>query len=161
MANHPDDLLSAYIDNELSANDRMRIEEHLGSCDQCQSLLDELREMQLQVIKNYLAIDAPFDFEQRVLKTIENKTASPSLTKVWFALPAAAIVCFIGIGLVVGALFLKLSSWVIKILVALTYVLSSVVTSLPTLLAATILFSIFVLVVASFSLRRLLRTTTN
>lgn len=37
---HPDELLSALIDDELSARDAARVREHLASCDECAAALD-------------------------------------------------------------------------------------------------------------------------
>ncbi|MBI2535380.1 MAG: zf-HC2 domain-containing protein, partial [Gemmatimonadetes bacterium] len=37
------DRLSEYLDGELSATERLQIEEHLGGCPACRETLDELR----------------------------------------------------------------------------------------------------------------------
>jgi anti-sigma factor RsiW len=38
------ELLSDYIDGELPASQRVRVEEHLAGCDGCTTILEELRE---------------------------------------------------------------------------------------------------------------------
>jgi len=43
MNEHLNELLSAYLDDELSAADRVRAEEHLAACAQCRTELESLR----------------------------------------------------------------------------------------------------------------------
>ena len=40
----PEDLLSAYLDNQVTAAERDRIERHLQACATCQRELDSLRQ---------------------------------------------------------------------------------------------------------------------
>jgi len=43
---HIENLLSSYLEDELSAEDRLAVEEHLRSCTDCSFLLDLLRQTQ-------------------------------------------------------------------------------------------------------------------
>lgn len=40
--NHPDELLSAFLDGEISPEDRDRVSQHLSGCGRCRSELDQL-----------------------------------------------------------------------------------------------------------------------
>lgn len=40
---HPDDRLSAFLDDELPEDDAIAVARHVADCDSCQDLLDELR----------------------------------------------------------------------------------------------------------------------
>ena len=49
--NEISDKLSLYIDDELSSEEMKQVEEHLNSCENCQKVLDEYRNL-ISVLKN-------------------------------------------------------------------------------------------------------------
>ncbi|KXG42543.1 anti-sigma factor family protein [Tepidibacillus decaturensis] len=51
MEKHPDELLSAYLDHELTYDEQLAVEDHLSTCIHCQTLLEELSSIK----NNYLA----------------------------------------------------------------------------------------------------------
>ncbi|MCY9667404.1 zf-HC2 domain-containing protein [Paenibacillus alginolyticus] len=161
MPNHPEDLLSAYIDNELTAKERQQVEEHLHSCTQCQLLAADLLELQQQVSTVFLTMDAPRDMEQRIMYEVELQTRAPFISRNWLALPLAGVICLTAVWYFFGSVFFSLLSVLFKFVVALLYAFSGMVTSIPTLTGATAVFAIFIVIISSFSLRRLLTTTTN
>jgi anti-sigma factor RsiW len=161
MANHPEDLLSAYIDNELTADERQHVEEHLHSCTQCQLLAADLLELQQQVSAVFQTVDAPRHIEQRIMHEIELQTRAPFISRNWLAIPLAGALCLTAVWYLFGSVFFTLLSVLFKFLLALIYALSGMVTSIPTLTGATAVFAIFIVIISSFSLRRLLTTTTN
>jgi predicted anti-sigma-YlaC factor YlaD len=161
MTNHLGDLLSAYIDNELGESDRHRVEEHLSSCEQCQLLFEDLLELQLQVSNAYQTIEAPHDMEFQILERINRKSLTPTVAAGWFAVPVAGLICLTAILLLIGPFLSNLFSIMLKFLMVFIYVLSSMVTSAPSLLLGTVLFSVIIVIISSFSLRRLLTTTSN
>lgn len=52
---HVGELLSGYIDGELTQQDRQRVEVHCESCDECRRTRDELRELRRTVGKARLS----------------------------------------------------------------------------------------------------------
>ncbi|NOU76188.1 hypothetical protein GC098_33375 [Paenibacillus sp. LMG 31458] len=165
MKNHPDDLLSAYIDNELNADENRLIEEHLAYCEQCQTLYEDLLQIKFQVSSAFQDFEAPENLEQRIINEINLNSAanlkSKSITKAWIALPVAGILAVLTVFILSGPVFVKLISILFKFIAVLIFVIPSVLTSVPSLFGASILFSIFMLIFSSFYLRRLLRTNMN
>ena len=53
MSEHPNELLSSYLDDDVSALERMRVESHLLQCEQCRAELDGLR----RVVRRAAALD--------------------------------------------------------------------------------------------------------
>ena len=41
---HPEELLSAYLDGEITADERAYVDEHLTTCSRCRAELDEERD---------------------------------------------------------------------------------------------------------------------
>ena len=52
---HVGALLSGYIDGELTQQDRQRVEVHCDTCSQCQTTLEELKDLRRQVGKTRLS----------------------------------------------------------------------------------------------------------
>lgn len=161
MMNHPDDLLSAYIDNELNANEHRIIEDHLASCEQCRTLFEDLLLMKDQVSSTFQDFEAPENLEQKIINEIKLNSAAKPITKVWVTLPVAGILAVLIVFILSGPVFVKLISILFKFIAVLIFVIPSVLTSVPSLFGASILFSIFILIFSSFYLRRLLRTNMN
>ena len=113
MTNHPDDLLSAYIDKELDVNEHRQVEEHLRACKQCQVLVDELLDLQFQVLNAYRAVEAPHDMESLILQKIDRKSIIPSMNLAWLAIPLAGIFILSLIWFHLGVVLFQLLSQVI------------------------------------------------
>jgi hypothetical protein len=73
----PIELLSGYLDDELSKEDLARVEKHLGQCAACRLELDELRKLDQHL--RAAAIEEPsrefvFNLSRQVMKKIRKKT---------------------------------------------------------------------------------------
>jgi len=66
-----EDLLSAYMDDELSTNDCHSLEEHLKTCSHCQNVLYELQETSRMVKVAWAEEQPRADFEQRIIQTVQ------------------------------------------------------------------------------------------
>lgn len=161
MINHPDDLLSAYIDNELNADENRIIEEHLACCEQCQTLYEDLLHMKFQVSSAFQDFEAPEDLEQRIINEINLYPAAKPINKAWVTLPVLGILTVLIVLILSGPVFVTLISILFKFIAVLVFVIPSVLTSVPSLFGASIIFSIFMLIFSSFYLRRLLQTNMN
>ena len=64
---HLDDVLSAYLDDEVSPAERVEVEAHLATCAECRADLDAEREIR-QVLRDLPAVDPPFGFYERILR---------------------------------------------------------------------------------------------
>lgn len=72
------DLLSAYLDGELSAGDGARIEEHLGRCPSCRAELDSLRRV-VDSLRHLERIAPPPALAQHVVRRVALEGTRPSL----------------------------------------------------------------------------------
>lgn len=75
---HPGDLLSAYLDDELTAGQRAAIEEHLGGCEACQTELTEVGEARA-VLRGLGDVAVPFGFYERLLRGGDAALEAPRL----------------------------------------------------------------------------------
>jgi len=55
MSRHVGELLSGFIDGELTQQDAQRVRLHCESCDQCRQSLDELRDMRERIGRSKLS----------------------------------------------------------------------------------------------------------
>jgi len=161
MIAHPDEWLSAYLDNELSAEDQQRIKAHLADCEQCRLLLEDLREMQLQVADAYRSVEAPQEMEQQIMQAIEAKTAAQAGDKAWFVVPLSGILSLTAVWLLFGTVLFRLLSVLFKFFVAAIYSFSHIAAAIPSIWGAILLLAISIGLISSFSLRRLLGNTTS
>jgi anti-sigma factor RsiW len=71
MSAHIDDLLNAYLDDELSSQEKRRADAHLSACPQCQVRLAQLRELSQMLRKT--ARLAPQSSPQAFLTDLETR----------------------------------------------------------------------------------------
>ncbi|MCY9669857.1 zf-HC2 domain-containing protein [Paenibacillus alginolyticus] len=161
MINHPDDILSAYIDNELNDDENRILEEHLAYCEQCQTLYEDLLHLKFQASSAFQDFEAPVDLEQRIMNEINLNPAAKPINKAWVTLPVLGILTVLIVLILSGPVFVTLISILFKFIAVLVFVIPSVLTSVPSLFGASIIFSIFMLIFSSFYLRRLLQTNMN
>jgi hypothetical protein len=96
------ELLSAYIDGEVSAAERALVERHLATCPTCTHDLEALRQT-VQLLRQLPAVAAPRPF------TLRESQVRPNCAPVWrwvFGLPAlaggvVALLCIVSVGGVV------------------------------------------------------------
>lgn len=160
MFNHPEEKLSAYIDNELMDEERQEVEEHIGSCSSCQTLLEDLLSLQRAVAYAYHEIPEPVDFETRVIQSIGQISAQTRTGKGWLSVPLAAFVVLSMLWFITGAMIVKLMGGILKFIVAMVYMISHLISAIPVLSGMTIIISCIIIAASAFSLRRLLLQST-
>jgi len=64
---HLDDVLSAYLDDELTPAERAEVDQHLAGCAECRADLDAEAEVRL-LVRELPAVDPPFGFYERILR---------------------------------------------------------------------------------------------
>lgn len=99
------DALNAYLDDELSSDERRRIDEHLAMCADCRQELAELRVVR-ELLRGFPQFDPPASF-QLGSEHERRKTAEPTtilrLLPLVRALSVAAVLAFMVVGGVVVA----------------------------------------------------------
>jgi len=70
MAEHVKELLSAYIDNELTEDDVHRVREHLKTCEECRDSLYELQLLKENIYYAYENVEVPVHLETSIMDKI-------------------------------------------------------------------------------------------
>jgi anti-sigma factor RsiW len=70
-------LLSAYIDGEVTAEERQTVEQHVAHCESCRVMLQDFSTAQT-LVRTLPTFDAPQGFRQRVTERIERTS------RIWF-----------------------------------------------------------------------------
>jgi anti-sigma factor RsiW len=161
MTNHPELQISAYIDNELSEQDRQEVENHIESCAPCQRLLEELLVMQTDVSQMYSSLQAPRGLDDRIRHAIQDESALKVKGYGWFSIPIVALLVLGILWLITGTVLLKLLSSLMKFMVVMVYMVSHLISTLPTLAGLTLVLSLIILSISGYSLKRLFQTTTS
>ena len=161
MSVHPEEKLSAYIDNELQGRERLEVEAHIESCTSCQTLLKDLLSLQSAVALTFHAISEPDGLENRVIQSLGKVTAQVKTAKGWLFIPLAVFFVLGMLWLIIGAMFVKLIGGLLKFIIALVYMISHLIAGMPVLSGMTIILSFIILGASAFSLRRLLLSTTS
>jgi predicted anti-sigma-YlaC factor YlaD len=158
MTYHLEDQLSAYMDDELSDEERQQVEAHLEICESCQVLLEELLSIQSNVMHTFIMIQEPVDLEIRVLQAIADRTEPAATAKGWILVTLMAFMASGILWFLTGPVLVKLIHGVLKLMIALVYMASHFVTGVPVLSGLTVVLSLIIITTSIFSLRRLLQT---
>jgi sterol desaturase/sphingolipid hydroxylase (fatty acid hydroxylase superfamily) len=154
VKNHIDELVSAYIDNELSVEGRLAVEIHLQSCEQCNLLVGELLHVQTAVKTFFQEVPTPVGLENKVMEKL-NLTSPLKSGLFTFGI---ILVLFIAVLLFFGSAMYKIISIFTKIAFGMFYTATDFVGTQPMTQLSFILFAIMLLVISSYSLRRLLHS---
>ena len=65
--------LSNYIENDISAELRARIDAHFRTCDHCTAIYDGTRNI-IQLVGDFQAFDIPYGFGERLKARLANPT---------------------------------------------------------------------------------------
>jgi len=152
MKQHIDELASAYIDNELSAEDLQSVKAHLESCEQCNQLVEELLSIQSEVMGFFQMAHVSVGIENKVLEKINHK--SPIISGV-FTIGVPFLFIFIGLYFF-GSFIFKAVSILTKVLIGMSYTLTYYMGYQPVTRMSIVLFAIILLFISGYALRRLL-----
>lgn len=159
MNGHPTESLSAYVDEELEAEERRLIEAHLLECEICASLARDLVDMRAEIAGFYARLAAPPDLENKVIAALNRRQASPAAASTGLAaVSIAALAALIVLAFLYGGTFFKLFSIAVQFLLTAAYVASKVASTMPAVWVAVLPLSAFVFILSGLSLRRILRS---
>ncbi|ERI07472.1 anti-sigma factor family protein [Aneurinibacillus aneurinilyticus] len=157
---HMEEMISAYIDDELTDAERRLVETHINKCKECKKLVEDLSMMKNQVFTTYQSIEIPDNMEQYFLSSIEQKTQRGKNKIPWpivigsVILIILAVLCLsplatFGVGLI---------SLLFTIMMRLLQVASTFMAVVPSLFIGVIGFAVLLLLISVLSLRRLFLT---
>lgn len=162
MNDHPTESLSAYIDQELDAEERRRIDRHLLECETCAAMVADLMDMRSQVADFYVHLEAPHDLEQRVMLSIERTAKTSTITTTSSAaVPLVGVAALVVLLALYGSLFLKLFSIAMKFFLTVAFAASHVASSIPAVWGSILVLSIGIFVLSGLSIRRILQSTAS
>ncbi|MCF6093025.1 zf-HC2 domain-containing protein [Microaerobacter geothermalis] len=158
---HVKELISAYIDHELSDSERLLVENHLTTCKECQSLAKELSLMSQQITNYYQSVDVPDDFEQKVfadLNGLASDQISDNKTLKWIAIFASVLllVVFLASFSPIVLMIVGLASSFFTIMYSLIRIIPLIITQIPYLTGGSMMLAFFVMLLSVWSLRHLL-----
>lgn len=160
MNGHVDELISAYIDHELSDAENERVETHLDSCQECYSLMKSFQSMKEQIYIAYQSVGVPSHFEQHIMERIEHSvTEQARLNHLFWVILIPPILLismfffFFSKSFYFGA---KVASTIFKLMLGLFHILTIVFSITPYFMVSLILFATVILLTSIWSLRHLL-----
>ena len=99
---HPRDLLSSFLDDELTAAERAEVEAHLSACSECREHLLSLRALS-SALREQPVPPVPAGLEDRIGRRLDTETVVPFRRR--FAIPATIAATIAAIGLVSVVVF--------------------------------------------------------
>lgn len=158
MAEHVRDLLSAYLDQELSHEEQRQVERHLNHCLACQEEMEVLASLKEQTALAYAAVEIPEGIEEAVMaKIAEHQRAFyvASAARKWGSVVLAALLAVLLYNQIAPAV-----SFILAMGYRFLQVISFLVTSTPYLLGIVFAVAIMLIIFSVWSLRRLLGAET-
>lgn len=158
-----EELLPDYVDDELSSDQRMKVEKHLSVCMECKHQVELLVQMKQDILQAYSFIQPDDHFEELVMENIGSYKQQ---------LKRKSKVMHVSLSIVVSALFLFLFLQTSSILYAIFQVLFAfihvgmslvgaivtIVSSVPNVIEIVVISTVFIFIFSSLSIYRLLRT---
>ena len=100
-----EELISAYVDGEVTEEERQTVEQHVASCASCRAALQDFSTAQT-LLRTLPVLDAPQGFRQRVTERVEQKSRSWAWR--WLAAPRFALGTIALLSISAGVLFWSL-----------------------------------------------------
>lgn len=155
---HLEEQLSAYLDGELSLEERQQVEEHLAACPACRSLFDELKELQSAFTTEMFGLPEPAGLEGQIMLAVAAENRQRKFEKWGMTIPFMAAAVFILLVIAVGPVlfhFLR-SAWTIG--KALLYTGSHVLSGMPVFATTSVTILLVIIGISIWTLRRLLQS---
>ncbi|MGE8206938.1 anti-sigma factor family protein [Heyndrickxia sp. NPDC080065] len=162
MSEHVSDLLSAYIDEELSEEESMKVKSHVTNCHLCSDELHNLIELKNEISMLYDTIPIPDKhFEETVMSKINNISFGKSVSQKVFTW-GISIICilmiFIIMAKVSSVLYVigTILSSFFNIGIGLFHAAAAAITSIPFVLEIIAVTTLIIVGLSIWSVRFLL-----
>jgi predicted anti-sigma-YlaC factor YlaD len=161
MSDHIEELLSEYIDDELTEEQKQTIEEHLSICSDCNHRLQEIKLLRKQILEAYLSIEIPSMIEEKVLGKIQQAAIKKSISVLnffaFFSLFAFGIMLMVTTSpfLTVGFPIFHSAYSIAR---GLIYAVPSIISAVPYVIDVIIALILSFILIAILTLRYLVHT---
>jgi len=153
---HPEELISAFVDDKLAESERQMVEEHLQTCNHCLNLFNELKEMKNLIHFTYQSIQVPNDIEEKVLSRIvqEESFALSIVNKIpWIPMILPLLIFVLYFTSQPLRLSIRVLSSMAKVVI---HLIPTVVNIVPFLMGSIIFISFVAVLFSLWSLRQLM-----
>ncbi|MGA9175378.1 MAG: anti-sigma factor [Thermoactinomyces sp.] len=167
--NHVNEMLSAYLDDELSRSEKEVVEQHLQTCSNCQDLLDQLIEMKRQLVFSFEEIDVPAALTNKVMFAIDQqewtmmameeageRQSMISNRALQRSVIGSILLLFIANGVFIFAFGSLLSFHFLSFFVSLSHAVLTLITAIPYVGMIVSITSLFFIAISVWCLRQLL-----
>jgi len=149
--NHVKELISEYIDDELSDSERQLVENHLNTCDECRNLTEELLSMKQSIFSTYQSIEIPDGLEQKVMVQVNKQPwLSLSVSVLFLFILSSVLTPFLSFSVGLASSLTKIGFSLLQVIIP------TMIYSVPYLLSGIYTFALILLFLSIWSLRRLL-----
>jgi anti-sigma factor RsiW len=158
MTHHVVESISAYIDNELTDDDRKQVEAHLMTCPECRGIFNDIIQLQIGIASMFASIEVPDQLDDHVMQAI-GEGATDRKHNYWPFVPVFGALLIVAIVFaIVGSFIIKLGSITLKVLYSLLVSFGSILGSEPYIALGLIGFSLLLIIGSAVSLRLLVKT---
>jgi hypothetical protein len=106
-------------------------------------------------------LQSPNELDSRILQSIQSEPTNKAEGRGGVFVPLVALMVLGILWVTTGVIFFKLLSGLLRITIAMVYMASHFISTLPVLAGLTLVLSLIVLSISGYSLKRLLQTTTS
>ncbi|UJF35654.1 anti-sigma factor family protein [Paenibacillus hexagrammi] len=160
MTDHIEDLISAYIDYELTEEERKLVEEHLEQCLECSALRNDLLAIQNQIFTSLRPIEAPVSLEDKVITELKMKVStSRTRLRKWFLVPILTVlVLFVIVAIFSNSILFNLSSILVKFGFNMIYAIGNVLGAEPLMVLSMAVIALVIIITSGLSIKHLLKS---
>lgn len=161
MDEHVKNLLSFYIDNELSPNDQVKCKNHLKECDECREDYLYLKKMKEGLAESYEGIQAPEELELTIMEQITSNPI-PYEKRISFRVPigigAASLLFLMFIMMGWFTTWMKIGTSILTMGITFYHALSLLMASLPYIIEIVGVITVILSVLFTYTLQRVYST---
>jgi len=159
MSDHIEELISAYIDDELTEGERVQVEKHLAQCPDCSAIVKDMLDIQHQVRSAFQLIEVPDDLDNKVISGLTTERAAPrSGFQFWIMAPIILVLGLVALAIMFTRTFLfDLSTIFVKIIFTLMNAIGSILGSEPLILKSVVGCALLIMIGSGISIKHLLK----
>lgn len=164
MSEHIGELLSLYIDEEISGDEKCLVEKHLSNCPDCQNELYELSFLKNQLTAEYQFLDIPDLIEDQIMAKISQRSAV-NTSRIFNRNALLVMITFSLLFIVMTGPFLTMGLHIFHTLISigsgLVYAIPSILSAIPYVIEVVSIILFVLIILAVIALRFVVKTMGN